>query len=123
MLIVEDEPSLSTTLVRHVEAHFAPVTAASRRAAIDAVEDGEEVVAAIVDLGLPDGNGLDVVTALRRRSPDMPILVLTGSNDPATINHAQLLRAEYVVKPSSRTTSRGSSSARSPAARRSIRTG
>jgi DNA-binding NarL/FixJ family response regulator len=57
------------------------------------------VVAAIVDVGLPDGDGLDVVAALRKRSPDMPILVLTGSNEPSTINRAQLLRAEFVVKP------------------------
>lgn len=99
ILIVEDEPSLSTTLVRTTEPYFAAVTTSSVRAAIDAVEGGEDVAAAIVDIGLPDGTGLDVVTALRRRSPDLPILVLTGSNDPATINHAQLLRAEYVVKP------------------------
>ena len=99
ILIVEDEPSLSTALVRTTEAYFAPVTTSSVRAAIDAVEGGEDVCAAIVDIGLPDGTGLDVVTALRRRRPDVPILVLTGSNDPATINHAQLLRAEYVVKP------------------------
>ncbi len=97
-MIVEDEQSLSNALVRTTEPYFAPVTAASMRAAFDAVE-GEEVAAAIVDIGLPDGDGLDVVSALRRRSPDIPILVLTGSNDPATINHAQLLRAEYVVKP------------------------
>lgn len=99
ILIVEDEPSLSTTLVRATETYFSPVTATSKAAAIGMVEAGERVVAAIVDIGLPDGDGLEVVAALRKQSPDMPILVLTGSNEPGTINRAQLLRAEYVVKP------------------------
>ena len=99
ILIVEDEKSLSTTLVRATETYFAAVCASSKAAAIDLVDGGEQVVAAIVDVGLPDGDGLDVVAALRKRSADMPILVLTGSNEPSTINRAQLLRAEYVVKP------------------------
>jgi DNA-binding NarL/FixJ family response regulator len=99
ILIVEDEKSLSTTLVRATETYFAAVCAASKAAAIDLVDAGEQVVAAIVDVGLPDGDGLDVVAALRKRSADMPILVLTGSNEPSTINRAHALRAEYVVKP------------------------
>ena len=98
ILIVEDEPSLSTTLVRTTETYFEPVTASSKSMALDLAAQ-EPVVAAIVDVGLPDGDGLDVVAELRKRSADMPILVLTGSNDPSTINRAQLLRAEYVVKP------------------------
>lgn len=99
ILIVEDEPSLSTSLVRATETYFTPLTASSKAAAIEMVDHGESVVAAIVDIGLPDGDGLDVVAALRKRFADMPILVLTGSNEPTTINRAQLLRAEYVVKP------------------------
>jgi DNA-binding NarL/FixJ family response regulator len=99
ILIVEDEPSLSTSLVRATETYFAPVTATSKAAAMSVVDGGERVVAAIVDIGLPDGDGLEVVKALRGKSADMPILVLTGSNDPQTINKAQLMRAEYVVKP------------------------
>jgi DNA-binding NarL/FixJ family response regulator len=99
ILIVEDEPWLSSTLVRATETYFQPVTAASKAAAIHLVDQGAEVVAAIVDIGLPDGSGLEVVAALRRRAPEIPILVLTGSNQPEAINEAQLLRAEYVVKP------------------------
>ena len=99
ILLVEDEPSLSTSLVRATETYFTPLTASSKAAAIEMVDHGESVVAAIVDIGLPDGDGLDVVAALRKRFADMPILVLTGSNEPTTINRAQLLRAEYVVKP------------------------
>jgi DNA-binding NarL/FixJ family response regulator len=99
ILIVEDEPSLSASLVRATATYFTPITATSKASALDLVRRGEPMVAAIVDVGLPDGDGLDVVAALRKRSADMPILVLTGSNQPETINRAQMLRAEYVVKP------------------------
>jgi DNA-binding NarL/FixJ family response regulator len=99
ILIVEDEPVLSASLVRATETYFAPLTASSKAAAIGALDRGEQLVAAIVDVGLPDGDGLDVVQKLRDRHANLPILVLTGSNDPATINRAQMMRAEYVVKP------------------------
>jgi DNA-binding NarL/FixJ family response regulator len=98
ILIVEDEPALSTTLVRATETYFSPVCASSKAAALGHVEH-TDVAAAIVDVGLPDGDGLDVVAKLRARFADLPILVLTGSNEPSTINRAQMLHAEYCVKP------------------------
>jgi DNA-binding NarL/FixJ family response regulator len=98
ILIVEDEPELAATLARATERYFEPAWVASKAAALAQV-DRAEVGAAIVDVGLPDGDGLDVVARLRERQADLPILVLTGSNEPATINRAQMLHAEYCVKP------------------------
>jgi DNA-binding NarL/FixJ family response regulator len=99
LLIVEDEASLLATLVRTTETYFIPILAGSKALAVSAIDKNKDLAAAIVDVGLPDGDGLDLVDDLRKRVPDMPVLVLTGSNDPSTINRAQLLRAEYVVKP------------------------
>ncbi len=36
----------------------------------------------LLDLGLPDGTGVEVVQSMRRLAADVPIVVLTGSNDP-----------------------------------------
>jgi DNA-binding NarL/FixJ family response regulator len=99
LLIVEDEASLLATLVRTTETYFIPILAGSKTLAASAIEKNKDLAAAIIDVGLPDGDGLDIVDDMRKRVPDMPVLVLTGSNDPSTINRAQLLRAEYVVKP------------------------
>ncbi len=41
----------------------------------------EEIAVAIVDLALPDSNGLDVVSILRAHAPDLPIVVFTGAGD------------------------------------------
>lgn len=54
---------------------------------------------ALLDLGLPDSAGLETVGETRRRCPDMPIVVLTGHDDPDLALAA--LRAgadDYLVK-------------------------
>src|SRR5262245_61506031 len=96
LLIVEDDPSLGRSLHRGTRTWFDPVLAHSVRQALELIDAGIDVAGAVIDIGLPDGNGFDVVAALRRKSEEIPVLVLTGSNDPATINRAHSLRAEFV---------------------------
>jgi len=78
VLIIEDEPRIVEILV-----------AALRKAAftVDAVAtatDADEALAAIpydavvLDLGLPDGDGLDVLAAARTAGKAVPVLVLTA---------------------------------------------
>ena len=38
---------------------------------------------AVLDLGLPDGNGLDLIPDLRRSNPDVAVLILSANLDPA----------------------------------------
>jgi DNA-binding NarL/FixJ family response regulator len=66
----------------------------SSRVALNERFDG-----AIVDLGLPDGSGFEVIDAARRRQRDVPIFVLTGGGDTASINRAQRMGVEYACKP------------------------
>jgi DNA-binding NarL/FixJ family response regulator len=54
---------------------------------------------AILDLSLPDASGLEALHALRRMSPDLPIIVLTGFDDLDTGLSAIRDGAEdYLVK-------------------------
>jgi DNA-binding NarL/FixJ family response regulator len=43
---------------------------------------------AVIDLDLPDGNGLDIVPLLRGASPRASVLVLTGSRDRVSVARA-----------------------------------
>ena len=55
---------------------------------------------AIVDLKLPDGSGLEVVTALRAASADVRIVVLTGYASIATaVTAIKLGATNYLTKP------------------------
>ena len=38
---------------------------------------------AVLDLGLPDGNGLDLIPDLRQANPDVGVLILSANLDPA----------------------------------------
>jgi DNA-binding response OmpR family regulator len=77
VLIVEDEPRLAASLVRGLsEEGFASEAVGSARGALARTTVGG-LRAIVLDLGLPDGDGQDVIAAVRRAS-DVPILVLTA---------------------------------------------
>ncbi len=99
VLIVEDDPALQNILRLLFEANgFRVVLAATAaRGEQDAKLHRPDI--AIVDLGLPDRDGLDVITGIRSWSP-MPVVVLS-----ARTAEAQRLAAfengadDYVIKP------------------------
>ena len=54
----------------------------------------------VLDLGLPDGNGLSIVQAMRRDGRTAPIMILTGTTEKATTILALDAGAdEYLTKP------------------------
>jgi len=53
----------------------------------------------VLDVGLPDGSGLDLLADARTKFPATPALVLTGRTEASSINAAFDLNADYVVKP------------------------
>jgi len=99
LLIVEDDPALGRSLLRGTRAYFDVVMTTSVDAAFEVIDAKVAIAAAVVDIGLPDGTGFDVVETLRQRDRNLPVLILTGSNDPTTINRAHALRVEFVCKP------------------------
>ena len=53
----------------------------------------------LLDLGLPDGKGIDTVRRVRKLAPQVPLIVLTGQDDDATVAQAMLEGAQdYLVK-------------------------
>lgn len=56
---------------------------------------------AVIDLRMPGKNGLELVAALKRRWPDLTVVVLTGYGSIATAVEAMKLGAShYLTKPS-----------------------
>ena len=52
---------------------------------------------AVLDLGLPDGNGADLIEELRRAGPDAAVLILSASLDPANLEKAQRAGADEIL--------------------------
>jgi DNA-binding NarL/FixJ family response regulator len=51
----------------------------------------------VLDLGLPDGFGVDLIVDLRRESPDVAVLILSATLDPASIDRASDLGADEIM--------------------------
>jgi two-component system KDP operon response regulator KdpE len=99
VLVVDDEPQILRALrVILRDAGFEVVTAQSAQEALDAAAL-RAPSAAIVDLILPDGNGIDVCRSIREWS-EMPILVLSAVGEEAEKIRALDAGADdYVTKP------------------------
>jgi two-component system response regulator RegA len=99
-LIVEDEEIVRRALGRLVRCYGDPVfacTAREARALVSAV--GAQWRGFVFDIGLPDGNGLELLAEARAAWPDAAAMILTGHLTAAEVNTAHDLRADYVVKP------------------------
>lgn len=75
ILVVEDDPDMCEVICRYLEEFgYQPVTAQNGRQVIELLP---QVVLTILDLQLPEDDGLDILREIRRQS-DMPVLVATA---------------------------------------------
>jgi DNA-binding NtrC family response regulator len=78
VLVIDDEPHLCELLALRLEHHgYRVTTELTGRAGIEAF-GREHVDAMIVDLRLEDIDGLEVLTEVQKRSPDVPVIILTA---------------------------------------------
>jgi two-component system response regulator RegA len=100
LLIVEDDKSFLQRLARAMESRgFTVITAESVAEGLMQLETGSPAFA-VVDMRLADGNGLEVISALKRRRPDSRALILTGYGNIATaVNAVKLGAVDYLAKP------------------------
>ena len=78
--IVDDHPLVRAGLRQFLadQPDFSVVAeAASGREALDIVRRGE-VDVIVMDIAMPDQSGVDALAAIRARSPDLPVLILSG---------------------------------------------
>jgi two-component system, response regulator RegA len=99
LLIVDDDKPFLQRLARAMEARgFTVRTAESVANGLMQLETAAPGFA-VVDLRLGDGNGLDVISALKARRPDARAIVLTGYGNIATaVNAVKLGAVDYLSK-------------------------
>jgi len=100
LLIVEDDFSFLQRLAKALEQRgFSVTTAESVSEGLLQVEKAAPAYA-VVDMRLGDGNGLDVISALKCRRPDARGIILTGYGNIATaVNAVKLGAVDYLAKP------------------------
>src|SRR5215472_1644790 len=99
VLLVEDDGAIRTALTRALreQGHSVNAVASGMPALSAAVEQKPDVV--LLDLGLPDVDGADVLSMLRAVS-DVPVIVATARDDETEVVRVLDLGADdYVIKP------------------------
>jgi DNA-binding response OmpR family regulator len=107
LLLVEDDPVLRTFLADNLAADgFEVLLAETMRDGLRALEYKQPDLA-LVDLGLPDGSGLELIARVRgadgvasRLDPDVPLVILTGrGSEVDRLRGFEKGADDYVAKP------------------------
>jgi len=99
VLVVDDEAPIRRLLRIGLTAHgYQTIEAPSGKAALDLLSQAPDLI--ILDLGLPDAQGHELLRTIRARNESVPIVVLSSRGDEAGKVQALDLGADdYVTKP------------------------
>ena len=102
VLIVEDDPVIRLLACEALsEIGMTPVEAETGQQALDEIARSVPALV-ILDVGLPGRDGLEICAELRALpgGREIPVLIMTGSEDPAVIDQAFRAGAtDFVAKP------------------------
>ena len=100
VLVVDDEPAILRFLRAGLGSQgYLVAEAVTGQAALDAVRQRRADLM-VLDLGLPDIDGLDVIRRVREAGAMLPIIVLTSrENETAKVTALDLGADDYVTKP------------------------
>jgi DNA-binding response OmpR family regulator len=100
VLVVEDDASIRESLCDFFGARGHVVDACALCAEAEALLAGERFTVVLLDLRLPDGDGLDLLRGLRRRGDRTPVIVLTARGEvEQRVRGLSAGADDYLVKP------------------------
>jgi len=100
VLIVDDNEDLRFSLSNVVRREkFSVETAATGQKALETVHSSV-IDLVFLDIGLPDTDGISLISAIREISPDIGVVMLTGINDAKTaVDSLKAGALDYLLKP------------------------
>jgi two-component system repressor protein LuxO len=103
LLIVEDTPSLARTYQAHLRHDFSQIEIADTGAKAISAVDAEPPNCILLDLKLPDANGLELLDRWTNASINCPIVVITANGSMSVAVDAMRRGAvDFVVKPTTK---------------------
>jgi two-component system, OmpR family, KDP operon response regulator KdpE len=99
VFVIDDEPPIRKLLRMGLSANgYQVIEASNGKAALERLSEAPDLI--ILDLGLPDIQGHDLLRTIRARNESVPIVVLSSRGDEAGKVQALDLGADdYVTKP------------------------
>ena len=100
VLLVDDDPGIQFGFKKYLSKKGYAVAVASSLAEARELVAGERVGAVLLDLALPDGNGIEWIAELRTDRPDLAIVVVTGTGDiPSAVEAMRQGADNFLTKP------------------------
>jgi PAS domain S-box-containing protein len=97
LLLVDDESSVLEIMCMFLEAAFEIVATTDPSSALETLRT-ESFAGVITDMRMPKISGLDVLKAAKQRSPELPVIIMTGhAKTEAEIAEALALGAAHVI--------------------------
>lgn len=99
ILVVEDEPSIADNITYALSTDgFDPIWKGTGKEARETLSGGD-IALVILDVGLPDINGFDLLREIRKTS-DVPLIVVTARSDEVDrVVGLEIGADDYIVKP------------------------
>ena len=98
ILVVDDEAVLRTTataILTHLG--YQVLVAENGRQALEIHHDHPEIDLVMLDMVMPEMNGIDCLRQLRCRAPDLPVILATGYTDDTTLASTQDLGVQATI--------------------------
>ena len=101
ILVVDDEEVLRSALFRiFSRRNYQVITTSNFKEAESVIQSSSDLDLALVDIKLPDGTGLDLLSTLKKKYSDIPVVVLTGFGSIETAVKATKMGAyHFMTKP------------------------
>jgi len=99
ILIAEDDPLVASALEKGLRANGFSISLADDGVQAQRLSLMEEFDLLILDLGLPERDGFQVLQALRSRGRTLPVLVLTGRSERDAAACLEAGADDYMRKP------------------------
>jgi len=98
--VLDDEPEMVKALTRLLCAHGFQVRGFTRSRALLALEPGQGPACLVLDVNMPEIDGLGVQERLRQSGADLPIVFLTGHGDiPMSVRAMKAGAEDFLTKP------------------------
>jgi DNA-binding NarL/FixJ family response regulator len=99
VMLVEDHPDFRALMevLLNGQSDIKLVAQAGSLAEARAQAATFELDVVVLDLGLPDGNGEDLIADFRRSNPDVGVLILSATLDPAGVEKATRMGADEIM--------------------------